>query len=57
MRGQMTRARTAGNALAPMMVDSLIADASVARQCGIAVLSDTGRQIEVSLRLQVLPET
>ena len=57
MRGQMTRARTAGNALAPMMVDSLITDASVARQCGIAVLSDTGRQIEVSLRLQVLPET
>ena len=53
----MTRARTAGNALAPMMVDALITDASVARQCGIAVLSDTGRQIEVSLRLPVLPET
>ena len=55
--GQVTRAGTAGNALAPMVVDALITDASVARQRGITVLSDTGRQIEVSLRLPVLPET
>ena len=55
--GQVTRAGTAGNALAPMVVDALITDAVAARQRGIAVLSDTGRQIEVSLRLPVLPET
>ncbi|NDP37339.1 MAG: hypothetical protein GZ093_01085 [Rhodoferax sp.] len=55
--GQVTRAGTAGNVLAPMVVDALITDAVAARQRGIAVLSDTGRQIEVSLRLPVLPET
>jgi hypothetical protein len=55
--GQVTRAGTAGNALAPMVVDALITDAVAARQRGIAVLSDTGRQIEVSLRLPVVPET
>ena len=54
--GQVTRAGTEGNVLAPMLVDALITDAVAARQRGIAVLSDTGRQIEVSLRLQVLPE-
>jgi hypothetical protein len=55
--GQVSRAGTAGNALAPMVVDALITDAVAARQRGIAVLSDTGRQIELSLRLPVLPET
>ena len=55
--GQVTRAGTAGDVLAPMVVDSLITEAAVARQRGIAVLSDTGRQIEVSLRLPVLAET
>ena len=55
--GQVTRTGTAGNILAPMVVDALITDAVAARQRGIAVLSDTGRQIEVSLRLPVLPET
>lgn len=55
--GQVTRAGTAGDALAPMVVDALITEAAAARQRGIAVLSDTGRQIEVTLRLPVLPET
>ena len=55
--GQVTRAGTAGDVLAPMVVDSLITEAAAARQRGIAVLSDTGRQIEVSLRLPVLVET
>jgi hypothetical protein len=55
--GQVTRAGTAGDVLAPMVVDSLITEAAAARQRGIAVLSDTGRQIEVSLRLPVLSET
>lgn len=38
-----------------MVVDALIiTEAAVARQRGLAVLSDTGRQIEVSLNLSVL---
>ena len=55
--GQVTRAGTAGDVLAPMVVDALITEAATARQRGIAVLSDIGRQIEVSLRLPVLAET
>lgn len=55
--GQVTRAGTAGDVLAPMVVDALITEAAAARQRGLAVLADTGRQIEVSLRLPVLAET
>jgi hypothetical protein len=55
--GQVTRAGTAGDVLAPMVVDPLITEAAAARQRGIAVLSDTGHQLEVSLRLPVLAET
>lgn len=55
--GQVTRTGTAGDVIAPMVVDALITDATVARQRGIAILSDTGRQMEVSLRLPVLKET
>ena len=55
--GQVTRAGTAGDVLAPMVVDALITEAAAARQRGIAVLGDTGQQIEVSLRLPVLSET
>ena len=55
--GQVTRAGTAGDMLAPMVVDPLITEAGAARQRGIAVLADTGQQIEVSLRLPVLAET
>jgi hypothetical protein len=54
---QVTRSGTAGDLLAPMVVDALITEAAVARQRGLAVLSDTGRQIEVSLNLPVLVET
>ncbi len=54
---QVTRSGTAGDSLAPMVVDALITEAAVARQRGLAVLSDTGRQIEVSLNLPVLHET
>jgi len=53
----VTRTGTAGNLLAPMVVDPLITQAAAARQRGVAVLADTGRQIEVSLRLPVLAET
>ena len=55
--GQVTRAGTAGDVLAPMVVDALITEAAAARQRGIAVLADTGHQIEVNLRLPVLAET
>lgn len=55
--GQVSRAGTAGEVLAPMVVDPLITEAAAARQRGIAVLADTGQQIEVSLRLPVLAET
>jgi len=55
--GQVTRAGTAGDVLAPMVVDALITEAAAARQRGLAVLADTGRQIEVTLRLPVLAET
>ena len=55
--GQVTRTGTAGEILAPMVVDALVTNATAARQRGIAVLADTGRQIEVSLRLPVLAET
>ncbi len=55
--GQVTRAGTAGDMLAPMVVDALITEAVAARQRGLAVLADTGRQIEVNLRLPVLAET
>lgn len=55
--GQVSRAGTAGDVLAPMVVDALITEAASARQRGVAVLGDTGQQIEVSLRLPVLAET
>ncbi|QTN29618.1 hypothetical protein HZ993_07330 [Rhodoferax sp. AJA081-3] len=55
--GQVTRTGTAGEILAPMVVDALVTNATAARQRGIALLADTGRQIEVSLRLPVLAET
>ncbi|MBP9904492.1 MAG: hypothetical protein KBF66_02960 [Rhodoferax sp.] len=54
---QVTRAGTAGDSLAPMVVDALITEATVARQRGLTVLGDTGRQIEVSLNLPVLLDT
>jgi hypothetical protein len=54
---QVTRSGTAGDLLAPMVVDALITEAAVARQRGLAVLSDTGQQIEVSLNLPVLLDT
>lgn len=55
--GQVTRTGTAGNRVAPMVVDALITEAVAARQRGTAILADTGQQFEVGLRLPVLPET
>lgn len=55
--GQYTRAGTAGDLLAPTVVDPLITEAPAARQRGRAILSDTGRVADVTLRLPVLAET
>lgn len=55
--GEVTRTGTAGASVAPMVTHPLITHADAARQRGLAVLSDTGRQARVSLKLPVLPET
>lgn len=55
--GQVSRAGTAGDVLAPMVTDSLITTAAAARQRGIAALASTGRMAEVKLSLPVLAET
>lgn len=55
--GAITRLGTAGDVVAPMVVDPLITAGAAARQSGLAVLSDTGMQAHVTLRLPVLAET
>lgn len=55
--GRVTRQGTAGDLLAPMVTDPLITTAAAARQRGLAVLGDTGKQIEHQLRLPVLQST
>lgn len=57
IRGQVTRIGYAGDLLAQPVVDPLITHAGAARQRGRAILSDTGRQATVGLRLPVLAET
>lgn len=55
--GVVTREGTAGDLLAPMVVDALITDEPAARQRGLSIIGDTGQQAIISLRLPVLPET
>lgn len=55
--GQVTRAGTDGTVLAPMVVDALITSATAARQRGLSILGNTGRQLLHSLRLPVLTTT
>jgi hypothetical protein len=55
--GQVTRSTTAGDSVAPMVTHALTTHSVAVAQRGIAVLSDTGAQANVSLRLQVRPET
>lgn len=55
--GQITRAGTAGDSVAPMVTDALITHADAARQRGVAILSDTGNQARVTLTLPVLAQT
>jgi hypothetical protein len=55
--GQVTRAGTAGDVLAPPVVDDLLTGIPALRQRGVSILGDVGRQAEVTLRLPVLSET
>lgn len=55
--GLVTRAGTAGDLVAPMIVDALNTHVDASRQRGTAVLSDTGRQARVGLRMPVLEMT
>lgn len=57
IRGQVTRTGFAGDQIAQGVVDSLITHADAARQRGRAILSDTGSQINVGLKLPVLSST
>ena len=54
---QVTRAGTAGDVVAQMVVDDLITEATAGRLRGLSVLADTGRQAAISVRLPVLTET
>lgn len=56
-RDQIRRAGTAGDLAAPTLVDPLASDPVMARQRGLRVLGDTGRQAIISVRLSVLAET
>lgn len=51
------RAGSAGDVQAQMVTDALITHSDAAQQRGLAVLSDTGRQANVTLRLPVLSST
>lgn len=55
--GQVTRTGTAGDLVAPMIVDPLITHADAARQRGIPVLANTGRIANIGLKLPVLAQT
>jgi hypothetical protein len=52
---RVVRSGTAGDLLAPMIVDPLITHADAARERGRAVLADVGRQARVTLELPMLP--
>ncbi len=51
--GHVTRSGTAGDLLAPMVIDALNTHADVARQRGLAILSDTGAQLLLTLETPV----
>lgn len=55
--GRVTRTGTAGDVVALVVTDPLITHADAARQRGLRVLADGGRQANVRLRLPVLEVT
>ncbi|WP_379945056.1 hypothetical protein OZ656_06000 [Marinobacter sp. LM1] len=46
-----------GTKPAPTIIDELATDPAMTRQRGLALLGNTGKQAQISLRLPVLPET
>ncbi len=52
--GHVVRAGTAGDLVAPTVVDALITHADVARERGRSILADVGRQAVVTLELPML---
>lgn len=52
--GHVIRSGTAGDAVAPMVVDGLITHADAARERGRTILADTGKQAVVTLELPML---
>ena len=54
---QVTKRGGTGALLAPMVTDELMTDVAAARQRGIAVLSDTGRIANITIKVPVLTET
>lgn len=54
--GQVTREGTAGDKPAPLRTHPLVTHADAARQAGIAVLGDTGRQAWVTLSMPLSEE-
>lgn len=57
VRGRITRTGTAGDILAPGVVDPLITTAGAAEQRGVPILAKTGRLAYVTLRLPVAEGT
>jgi len=55
--GQLTRAGSAGDLVAPMVTDVLTTHLDAARQRALPILADTGRQALATLKLPVLDET
>jgi hypothetical protein len=55
--GQVTRGGTAGDKLAPMVIDPLMTVEAAARQRGIPILADTGDAQTVKLRMPLYEET
>ena len=51
---RVTRSGTAGDAVAPTVIDDLITDAIAARQRGLAVLASGGRTATATLRMPLL---
>ncbi len=54
--GQVTRAGTAGDRPAPMVTSPLITHVDAARQRGLAIHSDTGRQALITLHMPISME-
>lgn len=55
--GQYRRSGTAGDLLAPTVIDPLITDVNAVRQRGRSIISNTGRIANVTLKLPILAET